>query len=292
MFGYVRPVKEELKVREFEQFKACYCALCHTLGSKYGATARFVLNYDFTFLAMLLWKEGEAPVYTKKRCAASPCRKKTCCASADALDTCAAYSVILAWWKIRDTIEDESFFKSLRERFAALFVSGAYKKASREYPDFAEEVRASITELSALEKTKGKSLDGLADCFARITKAASSVIGDEAKRRMLEQLLYHTGRWIYILDACDDLTEDFKAGRYNPVAERFSITDGVLTPEAKGTLETTLTHSMNLTGAAFELMPHSAWTEISRNIIYLGMPEVLRRVLEGTWKKQRSRVPK
>lgn len=292
MFGYVRPIKEELKVREFEQFKACYCALCHTLGAKYGSAARFVLNYDFTFLAMLLWNEGETPIYEKKRCAASPCRKKTCCTRVDALDTCAGYSVILAWWKILDSFRDEPFIKSLPDRFAAFFVRRAYKKAAQEYPDFAEKVQTSITELSMLEKSKGASLDGLADRFARITKAASGVVADETKRRMLEQLLYHTGRWIYIIDACDDLAEDLKAGRDNPVAERYGITDGALTQDSKEALKTTLTHSINLAGAAFELMPQSAWTEITKNIIYLGMPEVLRRVLEGTWKKQRNRVPK
>jgi hypothetical protein len=292
MFGYVRPVKEELKVREFEQFKACYCALCHALGSKYGSAARFVLNYDFTFLAMLLWNEGDAPVYIKKRCAASPCRKKTCCAATHALDVCAGYSVILAWWKILDAIRDETFFKSLPDRFAALFVRRAYKKASKEYPDFAEQVRICIGELSDLENSKEATLDGLADRFARITKAASCIIADNLKRRVLEQLLYHTGRWIYIIDACDDLAEDLKAGRDNPVARRFGITDDALSPESKEALKTTLTHSINLAGAAFELMPQSAWTEITKNIIYLGMPEVLRRVLEGTWKRQRSRVPK
>ena len=54
MFGYVVPVKCALAPQEQETFKAAYCGLCHTLKDRYGFFARFILNYDFTFLAMVL----------------------------------------------------------------------------------------------------------------------------------------------------------------------------------------------------------------------------------------------
>ena len=44
MFGYVRPDAPELKIREFERFRACYCGLCHEMSRKYGTAARFILN--------------------------------------------------------------------------------------------------------------------------------------------------------------------------------------------------------------------------------------------------------
>ena len=71
MFGYIRPLKDELKVREFNRYKACYCGLCHTLKEQYGAFARNILSYDFVFLAMLLW-DSEEPVTHCARCLASP----------------------------------------------------------------------------------------------------------------------------------------------------------------------------------------------------------------------------
>jgi hypothetical protein len=55
MFGYIRPLKGELKLREFEKFRACYCGLCSALGKEYGITSRLILNYDFFFLAALMW---------------------------------------------------------------------------------------------------------------------------------------------------------------------------------------------------------------------------------------------
>ena len=52
------------------------------------------------------------------------------------------------------------------------------------------------------------------------------------KRRVLEQLLYHLGRWIYLVDAADDLPEDFASGSYNPLLRRFGLEEGELTGEA------------------------------------------------------------
>lgn len=283
MFGYIRPLKDELKVREFDQFKACYCALCHTLKAQYGASSRFILNYDFTFLAMLLWDEDEAPAYKCARCMASPLVKRNYCAPSRTLEICAGYSIILAWWKLRDSVADEGFFKSLRDRALSIVLKRAYKKAARKYPEFEKTVRSALDDLRKLENAGSDSLDACADKFAMITQALATEAAGEEKHRPLEQLLYHTGRYIYIIDACDDLEEDVKAGSFNPVAKRFGAENGQLQAEDKEALRVTLMHSSNLIGAAYELLPQNAWSSIIRNILYLGMPETCIRVLNGTW---------
>lgn len=113
MFGYVRPMRAELKVREFEAYRSCYCGLCRVLKEEYGARARMVLNYDFTFLAMLLWEPDVPFEIRKDRCAVMPCRKHCACRTGESLRLSAGYSVILAWWKLCDTVEDEDFSKRL-----------------------------------------------------------------------------------------------------------------------------------------------------------------------------------
>ena len=144
MFGYIRPAQGELKVYELERFKSCYCGLCHALGRKYGPAARFTLSYELVFLAMLTWAPEERLCAKRGLCVASPLRKKRYCAGNAALDMCAAYNVILAWWKLRDTIEDEPFYKTLPHRMFSLALSGAYRKASREYPEFDGVVRQEV----------------------------------------------------------------------------------------------------------------------------------------------------
>jgi len=272
----------ELKVREFERFKACYCGLCHALGKKYGIVSRFILNYELVFLAMLLWGENDAPMIERGRCIASPCRKKSFCAGNEALDCCAGYCVILTWWKLRDTVADERFIKSISHRALAVILSGVYKKAAREFPEFDACVRKEVAGLVEYESKNENSLDGAADKFAKLLCAAVPEGMPDKKSRPLMQLLYHLGRWIYIIDACDDYKEDAKAGSYNPVVELYP-------PDSKGTLpndsverlKTTLTHSNNLLCSAFELLPENPWTKTVENMIYLGMPDVCSRILSG-----------
>lgn len=292
MFGYIRPLKGELKVREYEDFKACYCALCHTLKDEYGIFSRFILNYDFTYLAMLLWDEDETPVNKCARCIASPLRKKTYCAPSHSLRICAGYSVILAWWKLRDSVADERFFTSLRDRILSIVLRGAYRKAAQTYSAFEKKVKAGLDELRQLENAESDSLDACADKFAKITSALASEAESGEKQLALTQLLYHSGRYIYIVDACDDYEADLKNGRFNAVARRFGINTGILSDEDKESLRITLMHSCSLISAAYALLKPNPWASIIRNIIYLGMPDASTRVLNGTWHRGRSSLNK
>ena len=108
MYGYVRPVKGELKVSEYERYNAVYCGLCHELGRRYGPASRFLVNYDFAFLAMLLADKTDSPTCSR-RCIAHPLRRRACLASCPGLETAADQTVILAWWKLRDGAEDKGF---------------------------------------------------------------------------------------------------------------------------------------------------------------------------------------
>ncbi|MGE4485063.1 MAG: DUF5685 family protein [Oscillospiraceae bacterium] len=289
MFGYVRPLKSELKIREFGQFEAAYCGLCHTLGRKYGVFSRFILNYDLTFLSLLLWRDGSQLQFEKKRCIVSPLRKKCVCCSCHAMNACAAYSVILSYWKLMDSMRDDGFFRSFPSRVAAIFLRSAYRKASADFPDFSLTAAASLSELSELERAGEPSIDRAADKFAQILAAAAIDEDDADKRRILTQLLYHLGRWIYIVDARNDIAEDIRNRNYNPVVSHYNLKSkpgGGQDAE----LKTTLQHSRNLMIAAFELLPENAWTGILRNIMYLGMDKVSGDVFTGTFiRARRSR---
>ena len=80
MFGYIRISKPELKVKEYEMYKAVYCSLCKYLGKEYGILSRLTLSYDFTFLALLNMslKDG-CENFHKGRCAFNPIKKCNYC---------------------------------------------------------------------------------------------------------------------------------------------------------------------------------------------------------------------
>lgn len=281
MFGYVRPYKPELKVKEYEMFRAAYCGLCWALKEKYGAIARYIINYDLTFLAMLLADEQCNPEVCKGRCPASPCRKKQYLKSGESFEFAADCSVILTWWKLKDAAQDGDFKEKLLAAPAAALLKRKYKKAEKAQPEFAAEVGRLLAELSELERANNPSLDAAADKFAKILEAVAAGADSESDRRILAQLLYHLGRYIYIVDAVDDYPEDSKNGSYNPLIYRFETGGAPLTEEQREMLKTTLCHSEGLISSAYELKNKNVYDAILSNIIYLGLENVRETVFQG-----------
>ena len=284
MFGYVRPVRDELKCRDFDRYRAVYCGLCRCMKERCGWISTWFLNYDFTFLALLLTPEEEPWAPCRKRCSVNPLLKKTVCPAGPALELAADESVVLTWWQLQDKVRDEGFWRGLPARGLALLLGRAYKRAARRCPAFDGAVGERLRELSALEREGCPSMDRTADTFARLLQAAAPSTGDPLRDRPMEELLYHLGRWIYLIDAQDDLEEDARAGRYNPVAARFG-------PQGDDqALKQTLDQSLELMGAAFQLGDFGCRTPVLENIIYLGLPLIQRAVFEGSWaqiKKQK-----
>lgn len=52
-----------------------------------------------------------------------------------------------------------------------------------------------------------------------MTEAVVPRTGD-ARERVLRQMFYHIGRWVYLLDAAQDVKEDMEQDNYNPVVLR------------------------------------------------------------------------
>ncbi|MDR2421387.1 MAG: DUF5685 family protein [Oscillospiraceae bacterium] len=279
MFGYIRPLAPELRVRELEMFRALYCGVCHALGRRGGLAARCVLSYDFVFLAALLWPEGEGVRVAKRRCPAS-LRKKRCCVNVNAAtEAAAAYGIILAYHKLRDDERDEGHLRAAAARTAVFCLGGAYRRAALEFSDFDGAARDRLEALAEAEASDDAPLDAVADRFAGLLECIARSGQDEATRRARGSLLYHIGRWLYLMDARDDLAEDDRKRRPNVLRARGG---------GDGELRLTAAHSLNLAISAFELLPESPWSDILRNILCLGLPEEQERVFSGGRKRRRG----
>lgn len=286
MFGYVRPPLQDLSQEETERFRRAYCGLCHTLGRRYGPAARFILNYDFTYLAILLSDGGEGRARSA-RCIVSPIRKHGYLEPDGAMELAADESVILAYWQLRDGVEDHDWLHGLKYRGLSGILEPAYRKAAALRPAFDETVRRQLALLGELERTRCASMDRAADAFAVLLGAAAREVDDPVRRRVLEQLLYHLGRWVYLVDAADDLKKDASSGNYNPVALRFALTDGRWTAEARREFAVTLDHSIHMMATAFELWDFGDWTAVLEATLYTGLFRVGRAVLDGTFRAGR-----
>ena len=208
------------------------------------------------------------------------------CHNMPALEVAADESLILSVQKLRDDVADKHFIQGLPYRIAVWFLKPAYRKAAKARPEFDAQVTACLEELHVLEQERSASLDRPADTFARILQAAAPNTGDETRDRALSQMLYHVGRWIYLIDAWDDLEDDIHAGGYNPINERYH-------GEGKShqqDIQLTLSHSRSLAAAAYELAKAERWDGILSNILYLGLPAIEKLVLAGRWQKTKKNL--
>ena len=285
MFGYVLPSGEYLDAAAKEQFQGAYCGLCHTLGRHYGWAGRMILNYDMAFLAMLL-SEGEGTLCTK-RCALHPVKGRRCSCGGEGFDTAAHISVVLTWWQIQDGIADHGFWCGLKYRCAALALRRAYRKAKERVPQFDEHTRIHLEKLAVLEKENCSSLDVAADTFAILLAGVARQVEGEAHRRILQQMFYHLGRWIYLIDAVDDLVEDMESGSYNPLLYRFGLVESKLNDEVRHDMSLTLDSSVRAMAAAFELWNFGAYSAVIESAVYHGLYAVGTSVLDGTFRRIR-----
>ena len=263
MFGYVLPSRDRLDERERERFRAVYCGLCHTLRERYGFAASLLLNYDFTLLAILL-SSGDEESCTVRRCAVHPCKGCRAQTSTPALEAAADRTVILSWWQLRDHIADHGFWSGLKYRFASLFLQA----------------------LAALEDARCASIDMAAEPFAALMADAAADLTDEKRRRILGQILYQLGRWIYLIDAADDLKKDTESGNYNPLLYRYHTENGVLGDADRLALAETLDASIERMASAYALYDYGVWTPILDSIFYESLYGIGKAVLDGTYRRR------
>ncbi len=282
MFGYILPPPEAFAPQEHEQFRMAYCGLCHTLQRRYGFFSRFILNYDFTYLAILL-SPGSGFSPCAARCPVSPLKRRCYYPGCDALDLAADESVILTYWQLMDGIADHGFWKGLKYRVLAAVLRPAYQKAEALRPRFASVTREQLQILAQLEKARSASLDEPADTFATLLAAAADEVSDPVQSRVLHQLLYHLGRWVYLIDAADDLEKDLAAGNYNPIALRYGLNEGRIPQAVRPQFVLTLDHSIHMAATAFELWDFGVWTNLLTQTIYNSLFAVGKAVLDGTF---------
>lgn len=288
MFGFIRPVKSELKVKEADRFQQVYCGLCHAIRARYGRFYTMFLSYDMTFYALVIGS-GETPKAQteRRRCDAHPVTKRVCASPDDALALAADASVLLSYHKFRDNLADEKGARRLLAAVLCRLGRRGYEKARARLPEADRDIRAALDELHALENENCASMDRAADASARMTAAVVPHTGD-ARERVLRQMFYHAGRWLYLLDAAQDVPEDMKTGAYNPLVQRYALKTPDIT-DIKQPLERTLERSLADVCTAFDLLDAQRDAEIIRNIIFLGMPTVTRQVLDGTYQPNGGR---
>lgn len=212
MFGYVRINKMDLTFREYEHYKAYYCGLCKYLKRNHTELSRMTINYDITFLIVLLSSiyQPSAQVFHEK-CIVDPVKKKKHIIN-EITEYAASMNILLAYYKLEDDVNDEGDIKSRLVRRA---YKKSFKTAYDKYPQKADFIKACLGELRSLEEDQSTSIDQTSNCFARLLEEIFDYKDDEYRDR-LRKVGFNIGKYIYIMDAYEDLDQDLEKGRYNP----------------------------------------------------------------------------
>lgn len=273
MFGYVTICKHTLSENGYNVFKAYYCGLCKAIGKRCSQSARMGLSYDITFLALMLSSADSANADMKnKKCLLHPTRENICVENDKAVDYAADMGVILAYLKKLDDWHDD---KSIKALLSMWFLHRAVRKARKRHPDIYSGIKTQLDKLSELEKNACSEIDLTADCFAKILELLFSpdFISDKNEKRILAWIGYNIGRWIYIIDAYNDLEKDIKQKNYNTFAMRHKnkTADEVKALLKEEQLDLTLTLTLENAASAYDLLKVYKNKEVLDNIIYTSL---------------------
>ena len=274
MFGYVKPVAGELLVKEYEFYRATYCGICRAMKKHTGTFSNVTLTYDSVFLALarMLFVPDDAFAVEKKRCVAHPLKRRPMLKMNEALVYTARVFAIFSYYKMRDDMQDEGFFKKLALTPVRPILAHGTKKAKM--PDLASIIGSKLDEITALERAGCESVDEVAHPFGELLGEVFAGGLEGADRLVMYECGYHLGKFIYAADAAEDYDEDRRLGKYNPYVLAYGGAE--LTDENKRMIKTALILECKRIEGAVNLMPfgsRATLEHIIKNIIYLGLTD-------------------
>ena len=261
MFGYVMICEPELKVKDLKRYKAYYCGLCRSLKEDYGFMGQMTLTYDMTFAVILLSSLYETETKAEMhRCKVHPVKKQRMLRN-EITSYAAAMNVLLAYYHMEDDWQDDRKVTSLMTKS---MIHGKVRRIIEEYPRQSRAIRSALEELSSCEKEECTDIDRTAGCFGRLMEELF-VYREDIWERNLRKMGFFLGKFIYIMDAYEDLPEDLKKGRYNPLRDMYGKDD------YEGRMKQILCMMIAESTAEFERLPCLLDVDILRNILYDGV---------------------
>ena len=294
MLGYVRAFKPEMKIKDFELYKGIYCSLCRALGRIYSPVAQLFLSYDFAFAAILrLAATDYGCEFSKKRCPYNPLKKCMICASKKDLDLCAHAVIITVYYKVIDNLHDGGIKSKLLAALIYPVVWLMHKKAAKLAPEIDKIIGEAMKNQAECEKKKDVCIDEAAHHSADALGKVFSIGFDGERKNSLYSLGYMDGRFVYILDAADDLESDLKNGSFNPFSSEYS---DIKNTETRENFVQRAREMLNLTQSsaldAMESLEKKRFEDILENIVFDGLTFSVEKVLKKYMPTEEKKIYK
>ncbi len=278
MFGYIKTDFPNMYMKDTVLYQAMYCGLCKGIGKTCGQKARFVLNYDLTFLSVLLHNlVGEDVRVKKEHCIVHPIRKRPIAQVDKLTERIACLNVILAYYKLNDDVLDNG-----KGRLKRSFFKTAYKKAKKNEPEIDKIVKNRYDELLKLEKAKCDSMDIVADPFGNMMQDIVAVILKDNCPEDVKELAYYLGKWIYLIDALDDFDKDKKKKDFNVFINLYPSINSKeqLLFDAKQELTVVFASVLSRIAELANKLNYKFNHDLIDNVLYRGLVAQTKRIME------------
>ncbi len=263
MFGYINADLNQLSEEDKNKYQRFYCGLCHQLGQTAGFKGQLLLNYDLCFLAILLQSLYEPDINDDElRCLIHPFKLKGYYNS-EAIEYAADMDILLSYHSLMDNYKDDN---SKLSKLAADSLHKDYLRIKEKYPRQSDAVEQYIFKLSQAEIEKETNIDKVSSYTGEMLGTLMNWKNDTWSNT-LHCLGFHMGKFIYILDAYEDLKKDEKKGSYNPL----SFMKNESPKEFETFVKVNLTSLIAECAKSFERLPIVENADILRNIIYTGV---------------------
>ncbi len=282
MFGYTLPMYSRMSPSDLLTYRKYYCETCHQLKDGFGIVSAAAVNYDMAFNTLVLNAvAGDVLDFegTKK---SQFCVFKDSKADSDLMRSLAAYTVLLTKWEL---VDDDTDKPSLKTNLISLVLGRAIEKAEKLYPQHDRIIGEGFGRLRDME------LDGCRDArlmgrrFGESLAKGLNDFAGEYGNDNLAHLFEELTALIYILDAVDDLEEDYMDGTYNPFlgdgefVNKSSFIGGNIYGISE-VINTTMGRLQDHYSSVRADMRVNAG--VTDNIVYLGLPESAKNVLSGS----------
>lgn len=282
MFGYLKPDRPYLYLKDDVLYKSLYCGVCKSIGKLCGQKARFTLSNDVTFLSAFCHNVmGEDVKIQKKRCIAHWIKRRQICDVDEISTKLGAINVLLAYYKVKDDILDEK-----KGGFKSSLLKKGYKKAKKFMPMADEIIKNGYLELLTYESKNSDSIDMVSDCFASIIAKLSELILLDKGTENTYNVLYAIGKWVYLIDALDDYDKDIKNGNFNVFYNLYKFSDyETLIKEKKPELLYIFNGIFSIIQENYKNIKTYFNTDLIVNVLTRGIPNETLKVLDKGNKK-------
>ena len=263
MFGYINVNRKELSEVNKKAYQAYYCGLCRRLKSNCGTKGQVLLDYDMTFLVVLLTGLYELSNESAEiTCALHPTKRRTVWTN-EATDYAADMNVILAYHNLIDDWKDD---KAYSKKAFAKMLDKDYTRIMQKYPRQVKAIEEYIRRTEEVERARETNLDAVAGLTGEMLGEVFCWKEDEWAEEM-RTLGFYMGKFIYIMDAYEDYAVDMRKGAYNPLVYMNREKD----QDLDTLVRLLLTSMMAECAKSFERLPILLHADILRNVLYSGV---------------------